>query len=182
MTKHKAKREGRELSLVRRDEQPEDALWRTVIVQAISDATIQLPDHRSAFHERMELVRGEARRWFKQQTADFRRVCELAGLEHRRVHAFAMAQIRKAMLSEQLQIREALAKQHQQTAEFLTSTMPGVVKNFQMEGADRPARTARDGEKIEFSSQIDVSAQNQTLNASTSGEIAAAAVEMEMKP
>lgn len=182
MTKRNSETERRQLSLVRGEEEPEGALWRHVIVQAISDATIQLPDHRSAFHERMELIRGEARRWFKQQTEDFRRVCELAGVEHSRVHAFAMAQIRQAILKEQRRIGEALAKQHQQTAEFLTSTMPGVVNNFQMEGVDRHTRTPRDGEKIEFSAPSAVSTQNQTLSASTSAEIITVMIETELKP
>jgi hypothetical protein len=136
----KKKHASKQSSLVKRGEEPENALWRNVVLQAIADATIQLPDHRSAFNDKMELIRGQARRWVKMQTEDFKRVCELAGLEASRVHAFAMARI-----------REANAKEQARTLANLKGSTPGVVAEIADGQGDRRPPAPQKTEKIEFS-------------------------------
>ncbi len=126
-------------------QQGDRSLWNSVIAQAIADATIQLPDHQGVFREQMEIIRGQARRWIKLQTDDFKTVCELAGLEASRVHAFGMTQI-----------HEAIARDLERTANFLKGSMPGVVANFQHEGGDRPTPTVQKTEEIEFSQNRDL--------------------------
>jgi hypothetical protein len=133
-------KEKKQSSLVRRGEGPEDALWRNVILQAITDATLQLPSYQSVFRERMELIRGQARRWVKAQREDFQLVCQLAGLEASRVHTFAMAQIRKAIEEEQ-----------ERTANFLKGSMPGVVAEIPEGQRDRRTQAAQKIANIEFS-------------------------------
>jgi hypothetical protein len=135
MTKRK-----RDLSLVRRDEQPENALWRNVVAQAIQDATMPLTDHQGQFRDQMEIIRGQARRWVKMQTDDFQRVCELAGLEASRVHTFAMTRI-----------REAIARDQARTLAILKGSTPGVVAEIADGQGDRRPPAPQKTEKIEFS-------------------------------
>ena len=125
--------------LVRRGESPEEALFRNVITQALQDATMRLPDYRSVQLQTAQIIRGQARRWFKLQTDDFKAVCALAGLEAQRVHKFAMTRI-----------RESIERENAKTAEFLTSAMPGVGSNFQMVAQDRPTSDPRESAEIGF--------------------------------
>jgi len=140
------KKQKRLAHALRGSEQPEDALWRSVVSQALADATMALPKTtpltvaQSVFKEQMEVIRGQARRWFKMQTEDFYQVCALAGLEASRVHAFAMQRI-----------REAIERDQRATAEFLKGSMPGVVANFPDGVGDRRPRATQKNEKIEFS-------------------------------
>jgi hypothetical protein len=143
MTERK-RREVRNPSHVRRGEQPEDAMWRHVIMQAIEDATTPLPNHPGAWRNQLELIRGQARRWIKQQTEDFRRVCDLAGLAHDRVHAFAMSRI-----------REAMAKEQERVAEFLKGSNPGVVQDPPESLGDRRPMAPQKTENIGFSQNGD---------------------------
>jgi hypothetical protein len=172
----------------RRDEAPEDALWRHVIMQAIADATTPLTETQMN-NTAQRLVRQRAREWFEQQSRDFKLVCELAGLEHDRVHRFAMDKIKASIEAQQratmdnikAKVTNAIVQANVQTAEFLTSTMPGVVRNFQMEGQDRPTSVTRDCEKIGFSSQNENVAQTQALSAETSRETVIT-INVELKP
>jgi len=137
----------RQPSLVRRGEQPESALWRNVILQGIADATLRLPSYESEHRRKMELIRGQARRWFKFQSEDFHRVCELAGLDASRIHTFAMAQIRKA-------IEEGHARTVREN--FLNGPNRGVVAEIAKELGDRPTPTAQKIENLEFSQNQDL--------------------------
>jgi len=73
----------------------ETALWRAVVAQAFHDA---VPGRRQARPLSAERVRArdEARRWLLGDGRDFRRVCDLAGLDARAVHAEAVEAIRAA--------------------------------------------------------------------------------------
>ena len=137
------KKQSRQSSLVHRGEQPEGALWRNVLLQALADATLRLPSSQSlCFGNEMEIIRGQARRWIKAQREDFQLVCELAGLEASRVHAFAMAQIRKS-----------IEEEHERTARenFVKGSEPsGVVQSFLECQGDRTDRATRDSSKIDF--------------------------------
>ncbi|AVO43913.1 hypothetical protein [Phreatobacter cathodiphilus] len=64
------------------------ALWRAVISQAISDATLALATVKPAERHR-------AVAWLTSNGPDFRHVCALADLEPDRVHAFALDAISK---------------------------------------------------------------------------------------
>jgi hypothetical protein len=75
---------------------------------------------------------------------DFRRVCDLAALEHTRVHAFAMSRI-----------REAMAKEQQRTAEFVKGSLPGVVAEISEGVGDRCPSATQKTEKIGFSQNGD---------------------------
>lgn len=131
-------------SLVRRGEEPESALWRNVILQAIADATLRLPSYEGENKRQMELIRGKARRWIKLQSEDFHRVCELAGLEASRVRAFAMAQIRKAIEEDRARtVRE----------NFLNGPSRGVVAEISKELGDRPTGAEQEIENLEFFSK-----------------------------
>jgi len=126
---------------VRRDEGPEDALWRNVITQAIEDATLRISERcKAAIRAQREHMRDQARNWVERQGEDFRLVCELAGLESSRVHQFAMTKI-----------RESIERDSARTAELLTSAMPGVVPNFLQRPPDRPTSDAREAAEIGFS-------------------------------
>ena len=147
------KRVSKQSQLIRGGEQPEDALWRNVILQAIADATIQLPDYRTVFHEQMEVIRGQARRWVKQQTDDFKAVCELAGLEHQRVYEFAMSRIREANAKE---LAAAAANlKGSIAAANLKGSMPEVVASFSEPQRDRRTRATQKTEEIGFSQNQD---------------------------
>jgi hypothetical protein len=87
----------------------------------------------------MEIIRGDARRWVKQQTDDFKRVCELAGLEHSRVYAFAMARI-----------REANAKEQAHTLANLKGSTRGVVAEIADGQGDRRPPAPRESTEIEY--------------------------------
>ena len=100
---------------------------------------------RQGHRQTWEIIRGDARRWFKMQHEDFRTVCESAGVDAGRVHAFAMTKI-----------REAIAIEHQRTAEFLKGSMPGVVAEIAKELGDRPTPTAQKTENLEFSQNQDL--------------------------
>lgn len=125
--------------LVRRGESPEEALFRNVITQALQDATMHCRTYCTAQSQTAEIIRGQARRWFKMQTEDFRTVCALAGLEAQRVHQFAMTKI-----------RESIERDSAKTAEHLTSAMPGVGANFLKAAPDRPTSDRRESAEIEF--------------------------------
>lgn len=94
-------------------EQPETALWRAVIVQAIEDATSrdrpEKPDEKGidrklrnareagravALHER-----NSARIWLLRNSADFREVCHLALLDPDAVREQAQALSRDGWLT-----------------------------------------------------------------------------------
>jgi len=179
--------ERRETTHVRGDEEPEEALWRHVIIQAIDDATMPLTESRMK-RTSVILDRQRAREWLLGNSERFRLACELAGAEIEQVRALARklieqadAQQRAAMNSIKATAMNLLANQQEQAAKVLAVTMPRVVDNFPMEAADRRTSVARECEKIEFSSQIDVPTQNQTFSASTSADMATAPVEMESK-
>jgi len=53
----------------------EEALWRAVIMQALSDAGSQSAKRETKFH------RAQATAWFSKRNPDFQLVCSLAGLE-----------------------------------------------------------------------------------------------------
>jgi hypothetical protein len=64
------------------DCQPEVALWRAVIAQAISDATAPGRRYSKTSDERLaDSERRRARRWLLGGCEDFREVCALALLE-----------------------------------------------------------------------------------------------------
>ena len=162
----KKKRDGNRATSIR-DETPEDGLWRNVIAQAIADATLQLPDHRSIARHQTEVIRGQARRWIKLQTDDFKLVCELAGLEASRVRQFAMTKI-----------RESIERENARTAELLTSAMPGVASNFLQRPPDRHASDPREAPEIGFSTQDENTTLNESLSAADSSDMAAAEVKL----
>jgi hypothetical protein len=124
---------------IKRDEQPEDALWRHVITQAIQDAARKLSANGSGA-ERAAIV--QARQWFSLQCKDFHDVCSMAGLEAANVHAFAMAQIRKTIDD---------AHEATVTENFLKGSMPGVVAEIRDGLGDRSAPTAQENYEIDFS-------------------------------
>jgi len=64
-------------------------IWRAVITQAIADATNKSMDRREL------RARDEARQWFQDDSADFRRVCVFADLEPDAVRACALDLIDK---------------------------------------------------------------------------------------
>lgn len=132
---------GTRQSHVKRGEQPEDALWRNVLLQAIADATLKVPSHEGTVRNQMALIRDQARRYVELQCEDFKQVCELAGLEAGRVHAFAMAQI-----------RQAIEKEHQRTVQdnFVKGSKPGVVENIVDGERDRLTPVAQETAKIDF--------------------------------
>lgn len=143
-----AKKKNRTPSLVRRNEQPEDALWRNVVTQAIQDATMTIPQTAcdySVFYmyqlRERKKIRDQARKWIAKQQEDFHTVCSLAGLEADRVHAFAMAKI-----------REAMEREHQETVtrNFVRGSEPGVGANFSEGVGDRRPSTTQKSEKLEF--------------------------------
>lgn len=69
----------------------ENALWRAVIAQAISDATTTHISGES--RQQMRLVNAQARRWLTKPSQDFTTVCAMAGVEPDTVRAFARQQI-----------------------------------------------------------------------------------------
>lgn len=138
------KRASKQSSLVKRGEEPENALWRNVVAQAIEDATMPLAERQGPFRDRMEIIRGQARRWVKMQTDDFHRVCELAGLEASRVHTFAMSRI-----------REAIARDQARAVEYVKGSTPGVVAEIADGQGDRRPPTTQKTEEIEFSQNQD---------------------------
>lgn len=141
--KRKPKETRNSSSLVRRDESPEEALFRNVILQAITDATMVISDKvKEAQRRNLQRIRDQARDWIESQHPRFRLCCESAGLEASRVHTFAM-----------MKIRESIQREHVRTAALLTSTVPGVGANFCSGPQDRPPSDARDGAKIGFSTQ-----------------------------
>lgn len=90
----------------------------------------------------LEKIRNQARQWVAKQQEDFRTVCELAGLEADRVHAFVMAKI-----------REAIERDHQETVtrNFVKGSDPGVGATFSEGVGDRRPRSTQKTDKIEFS-------------------------------
>lgn len=144
----KKSKEVKGAQLVRRGEEPEDALWRNVILQAISDATMKLPNseatYTTSFHRGMESIREKARQWVEAQSKDFRLVCELAGLEHQRVYAFAMSRI-----------KEAIARDQARTLANLKGSTRGVgAENAEGQG-DRRTQAPQKTEEIGFSQNQD---------------------------
>jgi len=73
----------------------EAALWRAVVAQAVHDAAPRRRPSRLLSAERVR-ARDEARRWLLGAGRDFRRVCDLAGLDPRAVRATAIEAIRAA--------------------------------------------------------------------------------------
>src|SRR6201999_4008384 len=86
------------------------ALWRNVILQAVTDATLkiralqsdQITAIQKAHHAQLMRIREGARQWIAAQNKDFQLTCDLAGLDHSRVYEFAIAEIRKAEARERL--------------------------------------------------------------------------------
>lgn len=177
--KQTAERREVDRSHVRRDEEPEGALWRHVIWQALQDATTPLTNSQMK-KPSVILDRQRAREWLLGNSERFRMACEFAEVQIEQVRALARRLIKQADAKQRVVLNDikatamnALANQQQQmAAELLTSAMPGVVNSFQMEGRDRRSSAARDGEKIEFSSQSNNLTQNQTISAETCGEMA----------
>lgn len=182
--KQRVERREVDRSHVRRDEQPEEALWRHVIMQAIDDATTPLTESRMK-KTSVILDRQRAREWLLGNSERFRMACEFAEVQIEQVRALARRLIEQADAKQRVVLNDikattmnALASQQQQTAELLTSTMPGVVKNFQMESPDRRTSIARDCEKIEFSYQNNNPTPNQTVSTETCSGMAT----VEQKP
>lgn len=80
----------------------ETALWRAVIAQAFQDATLGLhgkrpggKPRRRPSSERRKHLRA-ARDWLLGDSADFRRVCDMAGLDPMAVRVSATAAIASA--------------------------------------------------------------------------------------
>jgi hypothetical protein len=81
----------------------ETLLWRAVIRQALSDATLTNDSDRDLARfwlpRRVAKERREdlyaARTWFREGDDDFHLVCELAGLVAAKVQAWALAEIRR---------------------------------------------------------------------------------------
>ncbi len=67
----------------------EQALWRAVIMQALTDAGSQSKKMEAKFH------RAQAIAWFSKRNPDFQLVCALAGMEMEYVFERAHAAIRK---------------------------------------------------------------------------------------
>ena len=134
--------------LVRHSETPEDALWRNVILQALTDATWPLPAGcETVFSKQMAHIRDQAREWVAKQGEDFHAVCSLAGLEASRVHTFAMERIRKAIQAD----HDRIANEN-----FLTGPIPGVVENFADGSGDRLTQSPQDSAKIDFPQNRDL--------------------------
>jgi hypothetical protein len=129
--------------LVRHGEEPEDSLWRNVVLQAIADATLKLPalSQPASLRRQMESIREQARRWVKAQGEDFKYVCDLAGLEAWRVHAFAMEQIRKAIDKENARIVQD---------NFVKGSKPEVGENISEGQRDRLTQATQEIAKIDF--------------------------------
>lgn len=68
---------------------PERRLMQAVILNAIGDATGRKSDNRRPNH--VELDRRDAIRWFTEAGADFRDVCEIAGIHPDTVAMLALA-------------------------------------------------------------------------------------------
>jgi len=73
----------------------EAALWHAVVAQAFHDAAPRRRPARPLSAERAR-ARDAARCWLLEDGRDFRRVCDLAGLDARAVRAEAVEAIRAA--------------------------------------------------------------------------------------
>jgi hypothetical protein len=167
-------RDVRNQSHVRPGEEPEEALWRHVILQAIDDATKPLTETQMK-QGTVRLDRLRAREWLLGDSERFRMACALAGANIEQVRAHVRKLIEQADAQQQAAMdgikataMSLVANQQQQVSDLLTSTMPGVVENFQMEAQDRRTSFARDPVQIDFSSQNNNSTQDQTLSPQTS--------------
>jgi hypothetical protein len=153
ITRSNVMRKKPERSHLVRSEAPEDALWRNVVRQAIDDATMRITATvNTAFGRDMTRIRDQAREWITEQRKDFRLVCELAGLEHQRVHALAMGRIKEAIQKEHNARAERLAAESAErlAAESSVRLDRGVVDNFSGEAPDRYASDARESPEIGF--------------------------------
>src|SRR6185437_12231003 len=118
-------------SHVRPGEEPEEALWRHVIMQAIDDATKPLTETQMKRNtDRLDRVR--AREWLLGDSERFRLACEMAGANIQQVRALARklieqadAQQRATMDSIKATAMSLVANQQQQMTDFLAVTRRG---------------------------------------------------------
>lgn len=75
-------------------ESPERTLWRAVVERAILDALGHCTDEREISAQRV--VRTRAQTWLTDNGADFRKVCDYAGLDPARVRQEAASILRDA--------------------------------------------------------------------------------------
>lgn len=71
----------------------EVSMWRKVIAQVITDATMPCNERRGSERKR---IRDESRQWLIEPSADFEEVCGLAGVPSEATRAFALKQIMEA--------------------------------------------------------------------------------------
>lgn len=112
------------------------ALWRAVIQQAITDATLPLSTKRRSV--RLDQIR--TREWLTEPNTDFEEVCGLAELDPIKVRKHVLPLIAEATKNDQ----PMPERTPQRRVRFSARHIPGVGENISNDRRDRCPRVAQE--------------------------------------